>query len=143
MLRRLIVTVAWGLVGATLLAACSHAGAHGAVRRTTPPPSAQAFAERVAQLVEGHAADAPWALRYNPVRCACPPWEVRLGDAWVRCAVEPGDDEAARVLAAARPGASLQVIGTAHDELVRCPGTQAPVVKLEVESVVAAPGSAP
>ncbi len=142
-MRRPVVTIACAVVGATLLVSCSHAGAHGAVRRTTPPPAAQAFAERVAQLIEGHPADAPWALRYNPVRCTCPPWEVRLGDAWVRCAVEPGDDEVARVLAAARPGSSLQVVGTARDELARCPGTQAPVVKLEVDSVLAPPGSAP
>ncbi len=28
-------------------------------------------------------------IRFNPAPCECPPWEVELGGAWMRCALVP------------------------------------------------------
>ena len=53
------------------------------------PGSLEEQVENAAQL----ASEAPvQVVRYNPVKCACPMFEVRLGDRWVRVHVDGVDD---------------------------------------------------
>ena len=53
-----------------------------------PPPDAPRTAEsyeaEVINAAEVAAAEPEIVVRYNPVRCSCPPFEVQLGARWVR-----------------------------------------------------------
>ncbi len=59
-----------------------------AVGRAEPNPLRQVLEQDVAKVDRS----APLQLRYNPARCQCPPFELRLGSRWVRAELLPTDE---------------------------------------------------
>jgi hypothetical protein len=115
-------------------------GGCGGVRKATPslngpPPD---YAETV-RLRLAAAADAEsHTLRFNPAACGCPPFEVRLGEAWQRVAFDVSDEQdpvlvALREQTAAAPrreaGRTWEVQGRLDTSLITC-GRGALVVTL-------------
>lgn len=97
---------------ALCLAACGGAEAN-------PDAALDAAARRIDRAVSRAAGDAESAdafvgtLRYNPARCACPAWELRVGDAWVRADVRAAEPEAEPAWLVAPPA----VLGTVEARL--------------------------
>lgn len=58
------------------------------------PRTAESYEAEVINAAEVAAAEPEVVVRYNPVRCSCPPFEVQLGARWVRVKLaqmsEPG-----------------------------------------------------
>lgn len=113
------------------------AGCASAPPATVAPPPLTAVEVTGAML--SAAAESPWfEVRYNPCPCDCPPFEVRLGNQWLRAALRPADDEpptselvaaAAEDLAAGRVS-RYALIGSIDDTVRRC-ATNALVVRLD------------
>ena len=49
--------------------------------------SSETYADEVVNAAAVAATEPEVVLRYNPVRCTCPPFEVQLGARWVRVRV--------------------------------------------------------
>ena len=92
------------LVCVFALAACA------APSRSPTPPPAPTYLEVVAERVQAHRGEESYLVRHNPVGCACPTYEVRLGDIWHRVILEAEADEevithlSSRVVAAREAG---------------------------------------
>ena len=71
-----------------LLAGCGK----GELREGTPPPTPVPFADELRQAAEVAAQQPQLVLRYNPVQCACPAFEVQVGPHWVRVELEGAAD---------------------------------------------------
>lgn len=71
-----------------LLTACSAAPVEG----PSPPTLAgqEANLSTAAQVAAGRG---QLVIRFNPVRCSCPPFEIQLGARWVRVRLEQMDAE--------------------------------------------------
>ena len=74
-----------GLVGWLWLSSCA------TTQPDAPPPPAATYEEEVTRASRA-IADQKKKLRYNPVQCTCPAFEVELGPRWVRVAIEGLDD---------------------------------------------------
>lgn len=72
-----------GLIGAlVLLGACS------ANRTPTGQPAEPETYDEEVRTLAGQASDSPLkVIRFNPVSCQCPPFEIQLGARWVRLLV--------------------------------------------------------
>lgn len=66
----------------------------GEVREPAPPPGPLPYADELRQSAEVAAQQPQLTLRYNPVQCACPPFEVQVGPRWVRVVLESVTDPA-------------------------------------------------
>jgi hypothetical protein len=128
------------LLGAlvALIAGCA---SNGAAVGPAPPPLTPV--EELRAVLEAASSSLWYELRYNPVPCDCPPYELRLGDSWVRVALRPPFEEEQGPTAAllARSSADLAderlahyaVFGGLDDGVQRCE-TNALVARLDVAS---------
>lgn len=91
------------------------------------------------QALLAAAAPSRWfEVRYNPCDCACPPFEVRLGDRWLRATVRPDADEPPTSLLLQTATDDLAegrvpryaLIGSIDDGVQRC-ATNALVVRID------------
>lgn len=124
-----------GLCLAALAALAACASTPAPVDEAPPPLTP---VEQTAALLDA-AAESPWfEVRYNPCPCPCPPFEVLLGNQWLRTLIRPSDDEpptreliaaATDDLAAGR-APRYAVIGSIDDSVRRC-ATNALVVRLD------------
>lgn len=113
----LAVTTAVSLTG------CASQRGGKATETGVAPNYGQVVAQRVAdaQKATSH------RVRYNPVPCGCPPFEVKLGGIWQRVAfdVPPDGDEpptlaVRKVLTDGVPGALYDVDGSLEEALATC-----------------------
>lgn len=75
------------------------------LREEPPPAPAASFAEELRKAAEVTAQKPALVVRYNPVQCNCPGFEVQVGPRWVRVAIDGTKDAtspAARLLARAK-----------------------------------------
>lgn len=56
------------------------------------PDARKELLASTSQRLQDSLADAPASLRYNPVDCDCPPFEVRIGERWVRVLPTANED---------------------------------------------------
>jgi hypothetical protein len=89
------------------------------------------YKEEVRQAAKVTAAQTHLVLRYNPVACACPPFELQVGSRWVRVALEGVKEvESAAGKLAAKAAADnkrgsishYKIKGELDDKLRRCAG---------------------
>ncbi len=55
------------------------------------PPPPKTWVEEVERAAKVAAAQPTLVLRYNPVTCSCPPFEVQIGSRWARALVDDLD----------------------------------------------------
>jgi hypothetical protein len=60
---------------------------------TTPSSPRDHARDRLETVVDQHQETTSFRVRLNPAPCDCPPFELRLGDAWYRVFLEPPDDD--------------------------------------------------
>ena len=93
------------------------------------PPQDMTYKEAIRRAVAITAAQSQMVVRYNPVRCSCPPFEVQVGSRWVRLAlddVEVAESTAAQLNTRARGDADAKAVnhyrvtGDLDTSLSRC-----------------------
>ncbi len=122
--RRLLIGVVVPALLGSLLLACGTTRAKKGV-----PPKPVPYHEEVRQAARLSAEQPGHVVRYNPVKCNCPHFEVQLGARWIRLQLEGDkvvDSPAARLLGRAEKdfaAGNLQrypVIGDLSTSLNRC-----------------------
>lgn len=115
------------------LALVSCAGATAVPAETVPLTPV----EETRTLLQAAALSTWVEARYNPCDCPCPPFEVRLGDRWLRALVRPEADPPTTLLLAAAAEdlaggriPTYAIIGTLDDSVRRC-STNALVVRVD------------
>jgi hypothetical protein len=85
------------------------------------------FLDRLTARVEAARDQAQWQLRHNPVRVACPPWELRLANLWHRVQLLEGEEtdamaqlEAAVVRETEERPMAWRVEGELDDDVSAC-----------------------
>lgn len=81
---------------------------------STPALAALADALQEEATQENH------IIRWNPVNCDCPEWELRLRDRWVRTEVLTDDEELTQELVKVQNQVKVEVGGTLSPSPYRC-----------------------
>ncbi len=74
----------------TLSVGCATAGMDGPPVPT--PVEAGSLEDQIEAAARAASEGPTQTVRYNPVKCTCPPFEVQLGLRWVRVELESADD---------------------------------------------------
>jgi len=82
--------------------------------RSTPALAALADALQAEATQESH------VIRWNPVNCDCPEWELLLRDRWVRTEVLTDDEELTQGLVKVQSQVKVEVGGTLSPSPYRC-----------------------
>lgn len=75
---------------AVILAMVATAAVGCATTLTSPRDYAR---DRLETVVDQHKSATSFRVRLNPAPCDCPPFELRLGEAWYRAFLEPPADD--------------------------------------------------
>jgi hypothetical protein len=74
----------------------------------------------LADALQQEAAEQNHIIRWNPVNCDCPGWELQLRDRWVRTAVSLEDEELTQGLESAQEHPKVEVEGNLSSSPYRC-----------------------
>lgn len=141
--HRALVPAALLQAAAALLSGCASA----------PPdqPGSEGSLDALALALAAERPDELLVLRYNPVECDCPPWELQVGARWVRASVHGSSDEGESAFGAIEArgrrdlargtDAVYRVRGEVAERLVLWPTFNTPVALVEMDGL--APGDGP
>jgi len=104
--------------GVTTIVMCLFWGV-GCASVTDYQRSTPALAE-LAEALQQEAAEESHMIRWNPVNCDCPEWELQLRDRWLRTEIQMDDEALTLELEGGRDHAKVEVKGSLSPSPYRC-----------------------